>query len=165
MYAYAVCLCPLWCPEGVLPQAGRLVCLLLTQVVLVQGPPGTGKTSTILGITSALLHACLPAGNANRRASESGDGAAANEDAGAAVGAAGAPRRQLKAPSAAARRRKQQHGSDGGGGGGGGEGGGEDGAERAGGGAGDEPVRLGVMPKVRVLICAQSNAGERAERY
>ncbi|KAF6259514.1 AAA domain-containing protein [Scenedesmus sp. NREL 46B-D3] len=112
-------------------------------IVLVQGPPGTGKTSAIMGIVSALLAAgssgsstqpdadsSKPAGAGRKQKppSKAGTGAAATAAATAADAAATA------AAAAASRGRS------------------------AAGALAQPAIRVGVVPPVRVLVCAQSNA-------
>jgi hypothetical protein len=125
-----------------------------------QGPPGTGKTSAVLAITSAIL------ASASRPTTDATGvhGAGAGDEAHAA--ALAAKKQSYKRPSAAKRKQQQQQqqqqqqeaaagGVKEGGAAGGdlGQGQGEEGVHRG-------PLQLGVIPPVRILVCAQSNAGE-----
>lgn len=133
---------------------------------LVQGPPGTGKTSAILAIVSAFLadfrRGYMLSSDHHHGNQGTGGGAAATAARAGHGGTAGTG--QYKKSSALSRRGKKGHCSD-------------DAAarqaetdalhhpQRSDGEDGQEeeedcPIKLGVLPPVRVLICAQSNAGE-----
>uniref|UniRef100_A0A7S3VNR9 AAA+ ATPase domain-containing protein n=1 Tax=Dunaliella tertiolecta TaxID=3047 RepID=A0A7S3VNR9_DUNTE len=127
--------------------------------VLVQGPPGTGKTSTILGITSALLacglktSASQPADATTHKHEEDPALAALQSakarSAGKQQGGTAPQPQSYKKPSAATRRPGPIAAAAANGGS----------NNSAGGATGLEgELRLGQVPAVRILICAQSNA-------